>query len=859
VTPDLLRRITALGGVLRSADRAAGAVRADVPLTAVQPLAALPQVRHVTSLAAAFTTSGTAPATSATEATWATSAARPTDPAQVPQQLRLRVAAALRAAGHRSPAARPSGASGAAAAPVVSEGDAAHGARQAREQLGVSGVGITVGVLSDGVDSLRASVASGELPPDVQVLPGAEGVGDEGTAMLEIVHDLAPKAKLAFATAANGDQSFADNIRELRAAGADVIVDDILYFVESPFEDGPIARAVLDVTGDGALYVSSAGNDGNVAAGTSANYEGTFQSSGRTVGKFSGTAHDFDPGAGVQEVEPLSEASGGLPVVLQWADPLGAARDDYDLYVLDSSDEVVGFSNSTQNGDDDPVEGLFLPTAPGLRIAVTRFTGEDRYFQVTTFGGRFRTDGALRAFTVAGVTRGHSAVPAALSVAAVPAAAALSFDLEPGDPPNPKGPYPGVYTASQRSERFTSDGPRRMFFSPGGTAITPGDLTATGGVVRHKPDLAAADGVQTSVEGFKPFFGTSASAAHVAGLAALVLSGRPGIAAERARSALVDTALDLERPGRDDETGAGVLQIGPALRSVGATAQPYVVAGRPRVTRSTDGDTFLEPGETALVSVPVTNVGEADARDVSVTVTSTTADTVVRPAIKPYGSVPAGATRAHSYRVSVPSTAPLGSRVSLSVRVRFAGGFSPQSGQGSLPVGQPSSSVVTASFAGSDLAIPDADPAGVTAPLEVRGVGTVSTVTFSVDGTACSAADASTTVGIQHTYVHDLVGTLKGPDGTTVTLFDEAGGDGNNLCRTVFADSASVPFDTVSSKAAPFTGSWRPAEPLAAFVGRPADGTWQFTVADLQPRDQGVLRAVSVHVSGFVPPPGRGR
>jgi subtilisin-like proprotein convertase family protein len=853
VTADLLGRITALGGVLRSADRAAGAVRADVPLAAVQPLAALPQVRHLVSLAAAFTTSGD-PRTSASSRTSAStqkpaSTQDSASPAQRPQQLRLRVAAALRAA------SRPSAV--AATAPmVVSEGDAAHGAKQAREQLGVSGVGITVGVLSDGVDSLAASVASGELPPNVRVLPGAEGVGDEGTAMLEIVHDLAPKANLAFATAANGVESFADNIRALRAAGADVIVDDILYFVESPFQDGPIARAVLDVTGDGALYVSSSGNDGNVTAGTSGSYEDTFRSSGRTIGKFAGLAHDFDPGGGVQQLDPLSAGSAGQPVVLHWADPLGAARDDYDLYVLDSADNVVGFSNTTQNGDDDPLEGLFLPAATGLRIAVTRFAGEDRYFQVSAFRGRFRTDGALRGFAVPGVTRGHSAVPTALSVAAVPAAGALPFDLEPGDPPNPNGPFPGVYTATQRSERFTSDGPRRMFFTPRGAPLTPGNLTATGGVVRRKPDLAAADGVRTSVAGFAPFFGTSASAAHVAGLAALVLSGRPGISAKQVRSALTKTALDLERPGRDDETGAGVLQIGAALRSVGAAAQPYVVAGRPRVTRSSDGDAFLEPGETALVSVPVTNAGDSTAAGASVTVTSTTPDTVVRPAIKPYGTVRAGATKAHSFRVTLPSTAPLGSRASLSVRVRFTGGFSPQSARGSLPVGQPSTSVVTARLAGRDLPIPDADPAGVTAPLEVRGVGPVSKVTFSVDGTDCSNADASTTVGLQHTYVRDLVGTLHGPDGTAVTLFSQAGGDGNNLCQAVFADSAAVAFENVSSTAAPFTGTWRPAERLAAFVGRPGDGTWRFSVADLQRSDVGVLRAVSVHVSGFVPPSG---
>ena len=76
------------------------------------------------------------------------------------------------------------------------EGKDADRARAARK---LSGVGITVGVLSDGVDSLPASIASGDLPADVRVL--APGYGDEGTAMLEIVHDEDGSiAKLYFAT-----------------------------------------------------------------------------------------------------------------------------------------------------------------------------------------------------------------------------------------------------------------------------------------------------------------------------------------------------------------------------------------------------------------------------------------------------------------------------------------------------------------------------------------------------------------------------------------------------------------------------------------------------------------------------------
>jgi len=360
--------------------------------------------------------------------------------------------------------------------------------------------------------------------------------------------------------------------------------------------------------------------------------------------------------------------------------------------------------------------------------------------------------------------------------------------------------------------------------------------------------------VKTSVSGFEQFFGSSASAAHAAGLAALALSGRPGVSPARVRAALRRTNLDIEAPGPDRDTGTGIMAAGPLLQDLGAKARPYVVAGAPRVTTSTDGDAFLEPGETAVVRVSVTNVGDATAKHVSVTVASPSPDVTVRPAISAYGSVKAGATKARSYEVTAPRSTPLGSDVTLSQRVRFPGGLSPQTTTGSVTAGQPSRAVSVA-FAGPPLTIPDNSPQGVGVPLRVDGVGPVSRVTFSIDGTACAGARSDTTAGLEHTYVRDLVGVLRGPDGTTVPLFERAGEDGDNYCRTVFTDAASRSIQDAGATDAPFTGSWKPAGPLSAFVAKPADGTWTFTLSDLASNDTGELRAVSLHVSGFEPPP----
>src|SRR5262245_20528936 len=175
-----------------------------------------------------------------------------------------------------------------------SQGDVTHRAFAARGAYHVDGTGVKIGVLSDGVRNLAASQAAGDLGP-VTVIGNpspcpAANTCDEGTAMLEIVHDLAPGAQLYFASAFVSITSFADNIRALRLAGCDIIVDDVFYFVESPFQDGQLAptnrnggvvtQAVNDVTASCALYFSSAGNSGNLNDGTAGVWEGDFVDGG---------------------------------------------------------------------------------------------------------------------------------------------------------------------------------------------------------------------------------------------------------------------------------------------------------------------------------------------------------------------------------------------------------------------------------------------------------------------------------------------------------------------------------------------------------------------------------------------------
>lgn len=814
----VVKQVRSLGATVTQTWPALGTVRADVPIGNVEQIAALSPIDRVDLASDGTTGDLTGPVTPA-----------PDPPSKADQ-----------------PAAPT-----AAATPVVSEGVRTEAVDTATARTGVTGAGVKLCALSDGVDGLTQSQQGGELPA-VDVLPNQQGWGSEGTAMLEILHDVAPGAQLGFATAILSDASFAENIRALRfTAHCDIIVDDVMYFNESPFQDGIIAQAVNDVTADGALYFSSAGNQGNVGEGTGAHWEGNFVAGGRIPG-IDGIVHSFDPGPGVQLADPLYEYSDwGAPATLFWSDPLGRSSNDYDLYLVDQQGNVVGFSQNPQTGTQDPYERLSLLPGSGYRLVVIKASGADRYLSVEAFRSRFSpSPDGLRAFVTPGEIRGHAAAQNAIAVAAAPAAAAFDWVL-PGDPPNPTGPYPGVFTSGTRVERFTSDGPRRVFYRPDGTPITPGNVSATGGTVRQTPTITAADGVSTSVPGFSPFFGTSAAAPHAAAIAGLIKSGRPTLPNAEIRREMSASALDILGPGWDNESGFGMMMADTLLAHTGAQAQAIAEPRQPQVTAA-DGTSFLTPGTRATIRIPVHNSGDGVANNLQVSVASTSPGVTITPASRSLGTLPAGGDTTASFTLTMPSTWPEpGLPVQLQTWVSFQGYWSPRTATFALPEGRPATTLTTFSYTGPPVQIPDADSAGVSVRIPVTGIGWPSRVTFSVDGTQCTTDPAATTVGINHSWVSDLVGTLTAPNGQHARVFANNGGNGHNLCQVVFDDSASTPFSSVTAENAPFTGTWRPIDPLAPLLSGRADGDWVFTVADMYYADTGAIQAVSLHLAGF--------
>ena len=448
----------------------------------------------------------------------------------------------------------------------VTEGDVAHTADIARANFSVDGTGITTCAMSDSVDALATLQGSGDLPAGVFVLPGQSGNPgtSEGTALLEIIHDLAPGSDLGFATGAGGQAQMAQNILDLAAAGCDVIVDDVLYLGELVFQDGIIAQAVETVVASGVPYFTSAGNSGNLASGTSGVFEGVYAGAAlpAVLAGNGESAHDFGGGTVGNEITFDPPAF----ITLQWADPAGQAANDFDLFVLDDAlANVVAFSTGVQDGDDLPLEAIDSSGRDDLgnQVVIVKFGGDDVFLHLNTHRGQLDvgTDGQIF---------GHPAAEGAITVGAVNVASAGG----------------GAFTggAANPSEPFTSDGPRTIFFNANSTPVSP--IAAPLGTIenpkytvqvdgpapmpqrtRQKPDVAAADGVSTATPGFDPFFGTSAAAPHSAAIASLLKQLAPSLDPFDLENLMKSSALDIDDPGFDNLSGSGIVMTNPSAEA----------------------------------------------------------------------------------------------------------------------------------------------------------------------------------------------------------------------------------------------------------------------------------------------------
>ncbi|MEP7044748.1 MAG: S8 family serine peptidase [Dokdonella sp.] len=229
------------------------------------------------------------------------------------------------------------------------------------------GVGMSIGFLSN---SYAANASAAQQDVNRFDLPGAAtnpvntqavtvleddavaGSDDEGRAMVEIGYKMAPKAKLAFATANFGEVDFANNIRALagipanlypgQTFAADTICDDVGYFDEPYFQDGIIGAGIDDAAAFGVAYFSSAANDigvngyesdirwvpngsGMTAAGGNTALGGTnIDLTNVPPELYAGGFHNFNPNVGqldVAQTVNIASNANEPATVMQWNEP----------------------------------------------------------------------------------------------------------------------------------------------------------------------------------------------------------------------------------------------------------------------------------------------------------------------------------------------------------------------------------------------------------------------------------------------------------------------------------------------------------------------------------------------------------
>jgi Subtilase family len=424
---------------------------------------------------------------------------------------------------------------------VTSQGDRAQQTDKVREKLNVNGKGTKVGLISDSFNALggyASSVRQGDLPgpgnpygyvTPVQIVKegGPDGF-DEGRAMAEIVHDLAPGAALAFYSPVSPDDH-ANAIRELAKAGATIVADDLGWINEPWYQETQMDRAMREVSlKHNVVNVTAAGND------AAKSLEGRFsplQARNVVIGSELLGRWQFHNFWGGRPTIPITLRGGGFDeFVMQWDEPFASvsvnrkgADADLDLFLFaDAAATQPIFISASNNINGDAIEGIagISLDSEDPNVAVTVYlavgkrddpsAGRPQNFKIMSFDLGTPTGLPVEQFNKSTIY-GHANSPWAIS------ACAVRYDQinRPGGP---------------LIEPFSSLGGQPITLDQYGRRLArPFDT--------RKPDLCGVDGGNTTFffpgddyenDGFPNFFGTSAASPHVAGVVALMQDAADG-------------------------------------------------------------------------------------------------------------------------------------------------------------------------------------------------------------------------------------------------------------------------------------------------------------------------------------------
>ena len=384
----------------------------------------------------------------------------------------------------------------------------------ALQAKGITGKGVKVAIIDGGFAGLPSLQGTGDIPKNVTTADFCDGGfyadTEHGSAVTEVVHEMAPDAQLYLACTEDEASVLAAE-QWAKSKGVSIINFSIGFFLSGRGDgSGIVGSAVADARAAGILWVNAAGNHAQE------HWSGTWVDA-------NGNGYlDFAPGDETNSfVLPNDAAVCGE---LRW-DEWPTAKSDFDLGLYSSTtNSFVASSTVTQSGTQPPIE---MPTC----------------YQNTT-GAAMTAGWAIRGARVVSAPRFDL-----FSIGGIP----LQYQTAAGSIVDP-ATSPGALAVGALCWQNNS----LEFYSSQGPTIDG----------RTKPDMSAQDSMSSVTygpfDGSCPsgFAGTSAASPTTVGAAALVKQANPSFKAPQLQAFLEQKAVvDIGTPGVDDQTGAGALHL----------------------------------------------------------------------------------------------------------------------------------------------------------------------------------------------------------------------------------------------------------------------------------------------------------